>query len=205
MACSTASPPTRGCLSSRRVIHLKLASRRCESLDGWLCACGDKSRREVRPSPHAAPARDELRTASNRSEHEPTSVRSTRCGSGHPIRAFRGTGCTFSWLQASPCAKSAPGRLDRAPGVGEAGGTLRKEQCLTRLPQHCECLPDGEHNAMIRPHATTFPSGCRVAAFTHWSGAEARYVQRICRESGFIARGNVSIVFRAARLSGSDS
>jgi hypothetical protein len=32
---------------------------------------------------------------------------------------------------------------------------LREKQCRTCLPQHCECLPDGEHDGMIRPHATT--------------------------------------------------
>ena len=48
-----------------------------------------------------APAREELRNASNKSEHEPTSDRSTNYGNGHLIRVFRDIGRIFSWL--IPC------------------------------------------------------------------------------------------------------
>jgi hypothetical protein len=125
--------------------------------DDELCGCGDKRRREVWPSPRAAAVRAELRSASSRSEHESTSARSRRYGSGPPVRVFHDSGCTFSWLPAPFCAaKSAPGRLDCAAGGGDRG-RCREKQCLARLLEHCECLPDGEHDAMIRPHATTFP------------------------------------------------
>jgi hypothetical protein len=43
-----------------------------------------------------APAREELRNESNKSEHDPTSDRSTNYGSGHLIRVFRDIGCIFS-------------------------------------------------------------------------------------------------------------
>jgi hypothetical protein len=168
--------------------------------DDELCGCGDKRRREVWLSPRAAAVRAELRSASSRSEHESTSVRSRRYGSGHPIRVFPHTGRTFSWLQASlRAAKSAPGRLDCTAGGGDRG-RLREQQRLARLLEHCECLPDGEHDGMIRPHATTFLSRRCLAAFTRWSRASGRCVQRICGKSGFIARGTVSIVFRAATV-----
>jgi hypothetical protein len=45
-----------------------------------------------------APARKELRNGSNKSEHEPTSGRSTNYGSGHLIRVFRDIGRIFSLL-----------------------------------------------------------------------------------------------------------
>ena len=48
-----------------------------------------------------APAREELRNASNKSEHEPTSDHSTNYGNGHLIRVFRDIGRIFSWLL--PC------------------------------------------------------------------------------------------------------
>ena len=38
---------------------------------------------------HIAPTREELRNESNKSEHDPTSDRSTNYGSGRLIRAFR--------------------------------------------------------------------------------------------------------------------
>src|SRR5262249_30796046 len=138
-----------------------------------------------------------LRNASNRSEHESTSVRSRGCGSGHPVRVFRDIGCTFSWLPASPRAMWALGGLDCAAG-GHDRGTWPENHCLPRLLKRSDCLPDGEHDAMIRLHATTPVSKRCVAAFTHWSQASERCVQRISDKSGFIARGNVSIVFRAA-------
>jgi hypothetical protein len=119
-----------------------------------LCGCGGKRRREAWPSPHAAAVRAELRSASSRSEHEPTSVRSRRYGSGRPVRVFHHSGCTFSWPPASLCATWALGGLDCAAGVRDRG-TLPEKHCLTRLLQRCDCLPDGEHDALIRPHATT--------------------------------------------------
>jgi len=45
-----------------------------------------------------APARNELRNGSNKSEREPTSDRSTNYGSGHLIRVFRDIGRIFSLL-----------------------------------------------------------------------------------------------------------
>jgi hypothetical protein len=138
--------------------------------DDELCGCGGKRRLDVRPSRHAAAVRAELRNASNRSEHEPTSVRSRRSGSGHPVRVFHDTGRTFSWPPSSLCATCALGWLDCAAGVHDRG-RLRGKQCLTRLLEHCECLPDGEHDPMIRPHATTLLSRRCVAAFTPWSHA----------------------------------
>src|SRR5262245_6770714 len=111
--------------------------------DDELCGCGGKRRLDVRPSRHAAAVRAELRNASNRSEHESTSVRSRRCGSGHPVRVFRDIECTFSWPPASLCATCALGWLDCAPGVRDRR-TWPGKQCLTRLLERCECLPDGE-------------------------------------------------------------
>src|SRR5262249_52465421 len=46
----------------------------------------------------AAPADDEPRSGSNKSERESTSVRSTNYGSGHLIRVFRDIGRIFSLL-----------------------------------------------------------------------------------------------------------
>ena len=46
-----------------------------------------------------APAREELRNASNKNEHEPTSDHSTNYGNGHLIRVFRDIGRIF----LSPC------------------------------------------------------------------------------------------------------
>ena len=45
-----------------------------------------------------APAREELRNASNKNEHEPTSDHSTNYGNGHLIRVFLDIGRIFSWL-----------------------------------------------------------------------------------------------------------
>src|SRR5262245_33819324 len=149
------------------------------------------------PSPHVAAVRAELRNASNRSEHEPTSVRSRHYGSGHPVLVFHDSGCTFSWLPGSLYATWARGGLDCAAG-GSDRGRLREKQRPPRLLERCECLPDGEHDALIRPHATTPLSKALRCSTTHWSRASERYVQRICDKSGFIARGTVSIVFRAA-------
>src|SRR5262245_60470577 len=60
-----------------------------------------------------APACKELRSGPNKSEREPTSARSTNCGSGHLIPAFHGTGRTFSLLPSHPldaasCSIDAP-------------------------------------------------------------------------------------------------
>src|SRR5262245_26054891 len=151
-----------------RVTHLQFTlSRCCESI-GCLAS---RMRRDVCPLTHVAAVRAEPRSTSNRSEREPTSVRSTRYGSGHPIPVFPDTGRTFSWLQASlRLPTCAPGRPDCTAGVGDRG-TLCEKQCGARLPQHCECLPDGEHDAMICPHATTLPLRRCIAAFARWSRA----------------------------------
>ena len=52
----------------------------------------------VLPWSRIAPVREELRNASNKSEHEPTSNRSTNYGNGHLIRVFRDIGRIFSSL-----------------------------------------------------------------------------------------------------------
>ena len=49
-----------------------------------------------------APAREELRNASNKNEHEPTSDRSTNYGNGHLIRVFRDIERISSWLIPLP-------------------------------------------------------------------------------------------------------
>ena len=120
--------------------------------DDELCGCGGKL--DVRPSRHAAAVRAELRNASNRSDNESTSVRSRRCGSGHPVRVFHDIGCTLSWLPAFLYATCALGWLDCAAS-GRDHGTWPGKQCLTRLLEHGECLPDGERDAMIGLHAMT--------------------------------------------------
>src|SRR5262245_52637383 len=153
------------------------------------CGCGGKRRREVWPSPHAAAVHAELRSASSRSEHEPTSVHSRRYGSGHPVRVCHDSGCTFSWLPASLRATWALGGLDCAAGVRDRG-TLPEKQCLTRLLERCECLPDGEYDALIRSHATT-PLSKALRCSIHALVAGVRAVRsKYLRQIGFHRAGN---------------
>jgi len=51
-----------------------------------------------------APAHEGPRNESNNKAHEPTSDRSTHCGSGHLIRVFRDIGHIFSLLYPSLAA-----------------------------------------------------------------------------------------------------
>jgi len=151
------------------------------------CACGGKRTLEGWPSPHAAAVRAELRNASSRSEHEPTSVRPRRYGSGHPVRVFHDTGCTFSW--ASPRATCALGPLDCAARVGDRRA-LPEKHCLTRLLQRGDCLPDGEHDALIRPHAMT-PLSKALRCSSHALVAGVRAVRsKGLRQIGFHGAGN---------------
>src|SRR6516225_5990884 len=61
-----------------------------------------------------APAHEAPRNESNNKPHEPTSDRSTHCGSGHLIRVFRDIGHIFSSLYPSLAvlflSRSAPVR-----------------------------------------------------------------------------------------------
>lgn len=155
--------------------------------DDELCGCGGKL--DVRPSRHAAAVRAELRNASNRSDNESTSVRSRRCGSGHPVRVFHDIGCTLSWLPAFPYATCALGPLDCAARVGDRRA-LPDKHCLTRLLQRCDCLPDGEHDALIRPHATT-PLSKALRCSIHALVAGVRAVRsKGLRQIGFHDAGN---------------
>src|SRR3954470_9283336 len=54
------------------------------------------------------PAREELRNASNKNEHEPTSDRFTNYANGHLIRVFRDIGRIFSCLLPLPGALRHP-------------------------------------------------------------------------------------------------
>src|SRR5262245_38387520 len=143
---------------------------RQKASDDELCACGGKL--DVRPSRHAAAVRAELRNASNRSDNESTSVRSRCCGSGHPVRVFHDIGCTLSWLPPSLYATCALGWLDCAAS-GRDHGTWPGKQCLTRLLEHCECLPDGERDAMMRLHAMTPALGAALRIHTLVAGVGA--------------------------------
>src|SRR4051794_40328047 len=62
-----------------------------------------------------APAREELRNASNKSEHEPTSDRSTNYGNGHLIRVFLDIGRIFSWLIPLPGGPQTPVTVRHLP------------------------------------------------------------------------------------------
>ena len=67
---------------------------------------------------------------------------------------------------------------------------LPEKHCLTRLLQRGDCLPDGEHDAMIRPHAMT-PSTKAPRCSIHALVAGVRAVRsKDLSRIGFHARGN---------------
>jgi hypothetical protein len=73
--------------------------------------------------------------------------------------------------------------------VGDRG-PLPEKQCLTRLLEHCDCLPDGEHDALIRPHATT-PLSKALRCSIHALVAGVRAVRsKDLRQFGFHRAGN---------------
>jgi hypothetical protein len=67
----------------------------CRSVSPADCGGPEERASDVR-SRRIAPARKELRNGSSKSEHEPTTTRSTSYGSGHLIRVFHDIGRIFS-------------------------------------------------------------------------------------------------------------
>jgi len=67
---------------------------------------------------------------------------------------------------------------------------LPEKHCLTRLLQRGDCLPDGEHDALIRPHAMT-PLSKALRCSSHALVAGVRAVRsKGLRQIGFHGAGN---------------
>ena len=122
-----------------------------------------------------APARKELRNGSNKSEREPTSVRSTNYGIGHLIQAFRGTGRTFSSLRLTCIGCHA---LAASPPIGllleRARSKLKAQYGFVEGENGFNCVSCGTHRRAFLSHGRREPSALPARPCTHKTRPDVR-------------------------------